>query len=118
MLIFIFCLLAPVQITPFLRISFSTKNNNKSAMKQSNHILVEEKINFLSLAWLGIKKRRDRCESGQEHHLPPQADSAIKRMWVMDMTQQYCFPLAQYMTRMLKAVIDNKGQMTKYQKCC
>jgi hypothetical protein len=50
MLIFIFCLLAPVKITPFLRISFSAKNNNKSAMKQSNHILVEEKLHFLSLA--------------------------------------------------------------------
>jgi hypothetical protein len=35
-------------------------------------------------------------------------------MWVADLLQQYFENLAHSMPRRLKAVLENKGQMTKY----
>jgi transposase len=44
----------------------------------------------------------------------PKLIHAIKKMWVEDMPSSYFLNLAHSMPRRLKAVIDNKGQMTKY----
>ncbi len=47
----------------------------------------------------------------------PKLINVIKRMWVVDLPQQYFVNLAHSMPRKLKAVLENKGQMTKYGKC-
>jgi hypothetical protein len=44
----------------------------------------------------------------------PKLISAIKRMWVADLQQQYFVDLAHSKPRRLKAVLDNSSQMTKY----
>jgi hypothetical protein len=52
-------LLAHVKITSFLCIGFSSKINNKSAMKKFKDILIEEKLHILSLDQLRIKKNAE-----------------------------------------------------------
>jgi hypothetical protein len=49
-------LLPHVKITLFLCISFSSKINNKSAMKKFKDILIEEKLHILRMDQLRIKK--------------------------------------------------------------
>jgi hypothetical protein len=111
---FSFSLPAPVNITSFLRISFSEKIINKNAMKKSKDISVEEKLHILCMAQLGIKnadialklvrnifsiQRAIKAQKGLAANTPPLPP--VKRPGCP-------------MPRRLKAVIDNKGQMTKY----
>jgi hypothetical protein len=101
-------------MTSFLRISFSYKINNKSAIKNIKLKKVEEKLNILSLAQFRIKnteiavkldrnifsiQRAIMAQKGLASNMPPPPP-----------VKSFGCP----MPRRLKAVVGNKSQMTKY----
>jgi hypothetical protein len=105
---------APVNITSFLRISFSAKINNKSVMKKSKDISVEEKLYILSLAQLGIKNAEIALKLGRNIFSIQRAIKAQKGLTAIAPPPPPVKRPGCPMPRRLKAVIENKGQMTKH----
>jgi transposase len=97
-------------------------HTSKLVMKR----LKEMEDEFKVLDWPGNSPDLnpiENCWSFMKHKLKaekfkttslPKLINAIKLMWVTDLPQQYFVNLAHSMPRRLRAVLDNKGQMTKY----
>jgi hypothetical protein len=69
-------------------------------------------LNLIENCWPYIN-RSGRLRSWETTSLP-ELISVIETMWVADLLQQYFLTLAHSKRRRFQAVLDNKGQITKW----
>jgi len=67
-------------------------------------------LNPIENLWVIMKQKVARTNPTSEQALI----EAIKRVWVTDITPEYCENLAASMPARIKAVLDNKGYHSKY----
>ena len=67
-------------------------------------------LNPIENLWVSMKKKVAQMNPTSEAALV----AAIKKVWVRDMTEEYCMKLARSMPPRIKAVLASKGQHTKY----